>query len=110
MVWGWARIESGPRWWIISKNKTPNNTAVIIIIINTSKEVFRPKSAPTFMLLTYNQRLLPLVGADLAHPYTLPCHSRRIQFWLDKLFSRVYHIDNFRSVVWLVYYLVFPQS
>ena len=63
MVWGWARIGSGPRWWIISKNKTPNNTAVIIIIINTSKEVFRPKSAPTFMLLTCNQRLSPLVGA-----------------------------------------------
>ena len=29
-------------WWIISKNKTPNNTAVIINIINTSEKVVRP--------------------------------------------------------------------
>ena len=41
----------------------PNNTAVIFNIINTAKKVVRQKQAPTTMLLPYNRRLLPLVGA-----------------------------------------------
>ena len=56
-------MEGGPRWWILSKNKTPNNTAVIIKIINTVKKVVWLKRAPTPMLFPYNRRLLPLVGA-----------------------------------------------
>ena len=32
-------MEGEPRLWIICKNKTPNNTAVIINIINTAKRV-----------------------------------------------------------------------
>ena len=56
-------MEGGPRWWILSKNKTQNNTAVIIKIIDTVKNVVRPKWAPTTMFLPYNRRLLPLVGA-----------------------------------------------
>ena len=56
-------MEGGPKWWIISKNKTPKNTAVIFNITNTVKKVIRPKRAPTTMFLHYNRRLLPLVGA-----------------------------------------------
>ena len=40
-----------------------NNTAVIFNIINTAKKFVWPKRAPTTMLLPYNRRLLPLVGA-----------------------------------------------
>ena len=40
-----------------------NNTAVNINIITTAKIVVWPKLAPTTMLLPYNRRLLPLVGA-----------------------------------------------
>ena len=47
-------MEDGPRWRILSKNKTQNNTAVIIKIINTVKKVVRPKWAPTTMFLPYN--------------------------------------------------------
>ena len=43
----------------------PNNAAVIINKINTSKEVVRPKLAHTTMLLPYNRRLLQLVEAGL---------------------------------------------
>ena len=56
-------MEGGPKWWIISKNKTPKYTAVIFNITNTVKKVIRPKRAPTTMFLHYNRRLLPLVGA-----------------------------------------------
>ena len=56
-------MEGGPRWWILSKNKTPNNTAVIIKIINTVKKVVWLKRAPIPMFFLYNRRLLPLVVA-----------------------------------------------
>ena len=56
-------MEGGTKWWIISKNRTPNNTAVIMKIINTVKKVVRPKRATTTMFLHYNKRILPLVGA-----------------------------------------------
>ena len=47
-VRGLARMECGPRWWIISKNKTPNNTAVIIRI-DKNEEIGTLKRAPTTM-------------------------------------------------------------
>ena len=57
-----------PRWGKMGKRKDifqPNNDAVIInkIMINTARNVVPPKRAPTTMLLPYNRRLLPLVGA-----------------------------------------------
>ena len=55
-----------PRWGKMGKKKyicQLNNTAEIFNIINTAKQVVRPKRAPMTMLLTYNRRLLPLVGA-----------------------------------------------
>ena len=54
MVWGLATMEGGPKLWIISKNKTLNNPAVIFNIV---KKVVRPKRAPTTMFLHYNRKL-----------------------------------------------------
>ena len=53
-------------WRKITKNKgihPPNNTAVNNSIINTAKNVVQPKLAPMSVLLSFNLRLLPLVGA-----------------------------------------------
>ena len=36
-------MEGRPKWWILSKNKTQNNTAVIIKIIDTVKKEIRSK-------------------------------------------------------------------
>ena len=36
-------MEGRPKCWILSKNKTQNNTAVIIKIIDTVKKAVRPK-------------------------------------------------------------------
>ena len=58
-------MEGKPRWGKMGKKKDicqPNNAAVIINKIKTTKKVFRPKRANTTMLLPYNRRLLPLVG------------------------------------------------
>ena len=41
----------------------PNNTAVIVNMINMAMKEVRPKRAPTTMLLPYNRRLLPLLVA-----------------------------------------------
>ena len=42
----------------------PNNTAVLMNIINMAKYVIRPMPVPLTMLLPYNRRLLPLVGVE----------------------------------------------
>ena len=68
MIWygdepGWEVSQGLVKWARKEDICQPNKSAVIINITNTAKKVVRPKRMLTTMLLPYNLRLLPLVGA-----------------------------------------------